>query len=555
MSHVYFQMASSIVVPKYSCWLCPDRPSFEKNRQLKTHMMASPHSCLRVICPWCTDEEKSFRGVADLKPHCSKHHAKKLEELSTNFLSEANGFWLCTNPRDYIKLITPTSWDSKPAVRARIVMLNWLHNVKKTRLTKSQLESGWSQVPQTRSRRSPSTESTFRPDYEEEEEVPAKRQRDRSPSYSPNKPLVVPVMTFCQLWMENGAFVVDLLSEDKRVFWRAYLSRDVMSNQPAMASLTRRRTNPSPCDPPLMLTDLEGGQETTRIQIGRRIGVPDLYITRVQRGYYPTFQAVRSSPPVTSSEAELVQTEVTSCTPTRAPSPAPQTPAPMTPTTSSQSVTPVLMETCSPSVPMPLTPLHFSHCVTPSASTSTATAPSDIAQPHIPSVANTNDDQKRAEGILRVGCMPLIPPARRSWGQKQITLNYNDTVMTWPPTAWNELTGDQRLLAVEYAAMKFDLGTESGVKMAYNRGDLIERYNMLVLPGTTMPTIKDAPRKCRYYNYETLRIIAAGKDKVPQSSGVLAMWESGMACRNRELDGLVSAIDRAGIKLRLDIPL
>ena len=197
MSHVYFQMASSIVVPKYSCWLCPDRPSFEKNRQLKTHMMASPHSCLRVICPWCTDEEKSFRRVADLKPHCSKHHAKKLEELSTNFLSEANGFWLCTNPRDYIKLITPTSWDSKLTVRARIVMLNWLNNVKKTRLTKSQLESGWSQVPQTRSRRSPSTESTFRPDYEEEEEVPAKRQRDPSPSYSPNKPLVVPVMTFC----------------------------------------------------------------------------------------------------------------------------------------------------------------------------------------------------------------------------------------------------------------------------------------------------------------------------------------------------------------------
>ena len=109
MSHVYFQMASSIVVPKYSCWLCPDTPSFEKNRQLKTHMMASPHSCLRVICPWCIDEERSFRGVADLKPHCLKHHAKKLEELSTNFLSEANGIWLCTNPRDYIKLITPTS--------------------------------------------------------------------------------------------------------------------------------------------------------------------------------------------------------------------------------------------------------------------------------------------------------------------------------------------------------------------------------------------------------------------------------------------------------------
>ena len=118
--------------------------------------------------------------------------------------------------------------------------------------------------------------------------------------------------------------------------------------------------------------------------------------------------------------------------------------------------------------------------------------------------------------------------------------------MTWPPTAWNELKRDQRLLAVEYAAMKFDLGTESGVKMAYNRGDLIDRYNMLVLTGTTMPTIKDAPRKCRYYNYETLRIIAAGKDNVPQSSGVLTMWESGMACRNRELHGLVSAIDRAG---------
>ena len=59
-----------------------------------------------------------------------------------------------------------------------------------------------------------------------------------------------------------------------------------------------------------------------------------------------------------------------------------------------------------------------------------------------------SDLPTRAEALLKFGCMPLCPPARRNWTtEKEITLPSNSPFSKWPPKGWFTLSRDAKLLA------------------------------------------------------------------------------------------------------------
>lgn len=133
---------------------------------------------MRVLCPFCPlrdgKKEKSLRRMSDLKVHVAdSHKAEKRilsDSLPPDFFSEANGFWLAVNPKDYLKLITPNSWRDDAAVRARTEMIR-VNQLCMRRL--QEMEQGWEAA------RSPSlTPEKFVPDYSEDPEDDLKHGRE-----------------------------------------------------------------------------------------------------------------------------------------------------------------------------------------------------------------------------------------------------------------------------------------------------------------------------------------------------------------------------------------
>ena len=72
------------------CWVCP--AEFARRRELKNHLAAAPHSRLRVVCIFCTDEVKVFRRMVDLKQHVVQSHPKVIDDVPLDFFGEGNGF-------------------------------------------------------------------------------------------------------------------------------------------------------------------------------------------------------------------------------------------------------------------------------------------------------------------------------------------------------------------------------------------------------------------------------------------------------------------------------
>ena len=49
-------------------------------------------------------------------------------------------------------------------------------------------------------------------------------------------------------------------------------------------------------------------------------------------------------------------------------------------------------------------------------------------------------DEYRAEKLLKRREMPLYPPGRCQWGERQVLISSNPTKMYWPPRNWKEYT-------------------------------------------------------------------------------------------------------------------
>ena len=89
-----------------------------------------------------------------------------------------------------------------------------------------------------------------------------------------------------------------------------------------------------------------------------------------------------------------------------------------------------------------------------------------------------------------------------------------------------------------------------------HRGVLLDKFNMLALPGTSVPIITEEQliyRKANYYNYEILRSIAIGSSSIEDltATTMLTMYEAAAEKRETTTDFLVELIQKAGVTQRL----
>ena len=153
----------------------------------------------------------------------------------------------------------------------------------------------------------------------------------------------------------------------------------------------------------------------------------------------------------------------------------------------------------------------------------------------------------RADALLRIGCMPLLPPARRNWTkEEQIALPEGSPMTRWPPKGWSNFTPDVKLLLLETVATT--LALKDG--LALDRLDILDTYNFLALPGSSNPKLSTNTQKARYFNFRTVADIRMGLSK---SSAFISMMEAAKATSSPPLTAVIilQQIERLKISIRI----
>ena len=89
------------------------------------------------------------------------------------------------------------------------------------------------------------------------------------------------------------------------------------------------------------------------------------------------------------------------------------------------------------------------------------------------------------EAVLRWGCWPLLSPGLRDWEKATpISITLPVTTIQRPPRNWKEMTGAQRLFAMQTVAAMVSLGDQAaGDFTTASSSSLAEGFNFLALPG------------------------------------------------------------------------
>ena len=156
----------------------------------------------------------------------------------------------------------------------------------------------------------------------------------------------------------------------------------------------------------------------------------------------------------------------------------------------------------------------------------------------------------RTEKLLKHGCMPLLPSASRNWVEEDIIALPSCSPMShWPPTRWTTYSPDAKLLLWETVstALAIHDGTE------IDRGEILDIYNYLALPGSGNPQLRSTLQTARYHNYKTLLSICLGKcTKVESNKQIVLMLET---AKSRSVptitaDVILEQIERKQVSIR-----
>ena len=132
--------------------------------------------------------------------------------------------------------------------------------------------------------------------------------------------------------------------------------------------------------------------------------------------------------------------------------------------------------------------------------------------------------EMRAEAIMKTGCMPLLAPARRSWEQEEsIVLPASSPVPKWPPRGWTSFSPDAKLLVWE--TVSTSLAIKDGLQL--DRGEILDSFNFLALPGSKDPVIRTKLQNARYHNYMALRDVRLSRS---QTTELVEMFEAAKSC-------------------------
>lgn len=161
------------------------------------------------------------------------------------------------------------------------------------------------------------------------------------------------------------------------------------------------------------------------------------------------------------------------------------------------------------------------------------------------------DLSMRAENLLRFGCMPLLPPARRNWEEDEvIVLPARLPVPLWPPKKWSSYTADAKLLLWETTATA--LALQDGIDI--DRGEILDTYNFLALPGTANPQFNTPLRLARYRNFEVLKSLRVGScSQIKAGRDFLCQLEAVKDVSNPTIASavLLEQIERKKINIRM----
>ncbi|KAK3581220.1 hypothetical protein CHS0354_024763 [Potamilus streckersoni] len=533
------------------CWVCP--AEFARRWELKNHLAAAPHSRLRVVCVWCTDEEEVFRRMVDLKQHVMQLHPKVVDDVHTDFFGKGNGFWMALHPKDYNQIVGATPMESSAAVQARVRLLIWVGKCPNTSRSRIEWQRGWEFIYSARARRSieapslhvqdkyklntastvsrkGSSEKAFVPDYGDEVDGM------NVPPYSPSKPGIKRELTIHHIKIDLSKSVVDIFDKVNQVWYKVDLQ---CKDERDACSLVRKMMAIAPGD---CLPFLEGGgsQETSediKHKIIALLGVSKGSLETISRFLPPTF-GVGCKRKVSSTASAVVSTSPS-------PSATPAIVGPSIPVTSAlQSPE---QRSC--------TPLQDENVLDLSVKRDKQVIPSNLYMASPPPVSAS---KTRAANLLECGCMPLFPPARREWQEDTaIHIPIGSSVLTWPPKGWKRMNSDQKLLQWEYASMLLENSIEKPLLLSLNRGVLLDKFNMLALPGTSVPMTTEQDliyRKASYYNYEILRSTAIGNSFMEDSTveRILKLYEASADRRETSTDFLINLIKKAGVSQRLE---
>jgi hypothetical protein len=161
--------------------------------------------------------------------------------------------------------------------------------------------------------------------------------------------------------------------------------------------------------------------------------------------------------------------------------------------------------------------------------------------------------KERAERILCKRVMPMIPPARREWRTITTSIEIGTPrSIVWSPENWKDLSADDRLTAWQFAAMSVEYNL--GVKSVTNKSDLLDKYAMLALPGTSldMTSHTNGISQARLLNFNILKGIYMGNMKETEANVWLATLEAATAVSSKDTEGLLQVIKDVPLRLTLE---
>ena len=471
------------------------------------------------------------------------------------FFSEANGFWLSIRPRDYVRLVKPTEFDTLIAMRARSIVGQWIERVKGASRSREDWEAGWD-----------TRRITPRMDKGKGDNF-----KTPQPCYSPTRPAMEEYdLKLASLSFTSSGNVAYLMSNNrgKELWYRAELAHNVFDDKKAADNLLRRMRSSFGAQsiPSDFSTEIKEKEAICRT-IGKELGIGAHHIHKVLR------QAVKfeSQPKKRKLEVELnIEEEVEILEEERTITSQlitiPPIITPLETQTSdsgkkhkelTEPSTNVIEEKVYEASPLPSSqPNHMSNQViheeTPEqeivpigshieidlpAIVISGTPPSITSEIHQDIIATEEMEtpeserrslKERAESLLRTGVMPLFPPARREWTNMQPVKICTDPIMVWPPENWEELSADSRLTAWQFTAMALEF--REGVRLITNQQDVLDKYAMLALPGTSLTTCITTPRngttQVRLFNYNLVKDIYHGNLREQEAVQWLTAFEA-----------------------------
>jgi hypothetical protein len=510
-----------------------------------------------------TKEPRIFKRVGDLRFHAKKKHPQEVQEAPKGLFTTRTAFYFALEPHKYIKDHKPECYDDVISVYARDLVTKW--STGRTPGVTKWLE-GWQLA------KGPANSSVKRPSTSLELIDVIMSPREIKAHFALGEAYV---MAKVDLGISEDYRGMESLTRRSRSLkpsftipsgsWKILHRQETKTEAAALLGIQERYVSiilhkPKPHFTSKMPKTVAAEQEspiTTSLEVppiepANPESAKDDVIGGILKecGILPPLSPIPSPPPIHLDVAEDDQSTESGDEFPEDPLQKLKGPSKLSITDGTPCPTPPVTECASPVVSEP------SYVEPPPAESQTASyEPVMLHDDHttdasyIPTpIISSENVRTRAINLLRDGCMPLLPPARRDWNiipDQSVQLTED---LKWPPANWNALSPDQKSMSVEFAAMTISHISNPSECLSKDRFTLVHEFNFLVLPGSG-PYKTDIKSKARIYNYQAVLNIATGKDRSTISQQVEFLNCFNTTGYNRQ-DQLLKKLSNVPLKLK-----